>query len=517
MSNPSNSQATLLWHDYETTGTHKQLDRPTQFAAVRTDLDLNIVGEEVMIYCRPSPETLMHPIAAAVTGLTPQECAEKGLYEVDFCREVLAQMMRRGTCGCGYNTISFDDEITRNMLYRNFQDPYEREWKNGNSRWDLITAVRLFAALRPEGIVWPTKEDGRPSQRLEDLAKANNLKQERAHDALSDVHATILLARLLKSTNQRLWDHAFGLREKVKVQAVASLAQPQRFVHVAPYHAQSGTAIMFPVAAHPTNKNGVIVVNLGADLSALRELDAETIASRLFGGDNEGHDGEKSERLPITMIQINKAPPVAPVKGLRLEDYQRLGYTDEVNAKIDANEQSFRDDPAAFQALAKKLAEAFRIASAKFDAPPADAELGIYGSFPSGADKAMIEKVRNADAQQLADGEFVFDDQKYNDLLFRYRARNWLRTLSDSERARWRDHCVSRLTTQTPATTITIDTYKQEIDRLAAEPARAHQEPIFAALRAWGERLERGFARAQEAAQAPAETPAAPPAAKPFR
>jgi exodeoxyribonuclease-1 len=50
--------------------------------------------------------------------------------------------------------------VTRYSLYRNFFDPYAREWQGGNSRWDLIDVVRAAYALRPEGIVWPKKTGG---------------------------------------------------------------------------------------------------------------------------------------------------------------------------------------------------------------------------------------------------------------------------------------------------------------------------------------------------------------------
>ena len=59
----------------------------------------------------------------------------------------------------------------------NPHDPYEREWKFGNSRWDLLDALRLMHALRPEGIVWRQREDGKgTSYKLEHLAEDNHLR-----------------------------------------------------------------------------------------------------------------------------------------------------------------------------------------------------------------------------------------------------------------------------------------------------------------------------------------------------
>lgn len=484
----ASAPVTLLWHDYETTGTNKQLDRPTQFAAVRTDPDLNVVGEDIMLYCQPSLDSLMHPMAAMVTGITPQECQAKGKSEADFCKSVIQELGKGGTCGVGYNTIAFDDEITRNMLYRNFRDPYEREWRGGNSRWDLITAVRLFAALRPEGIVWPTKEDGRPSQRLEDLAKANHLKQERAHDALSDVYATIQLAQLLKTTQPRLWDFAFGLRDKAKVQEVVNLAAPKPFVHVAPYYDHGGTAILYPIAQHPVNKNGIIAVNLSADLTPLFSLDVETIAERLFGG-GMADDEEKPVRLPLTMIQINKAPPVAAIQALRAEDRERLGYDEAALAQCQAQQNRITQDPNLARSLAQKLQAAFQMASKRFG-EPADAELALYNGFPSPMDKAVIESVKASSPDVLATQKFTFQHPKYEALFFRYRARNWPHLLSSDEHETWLAHCRTRLTTDTPATTLTLAEYRERVAALREDPAHAHKVDVLDALDSWANDLE---------------------------
>ncbi len=192
------AKQTFYWHDYETWGANPARDRPVQFAGVRTDTDMNIVDEPLMVFSRPSPDYLPHPEACLITGITPQQALQDGVSEAEFIAIVHAELAQPGTCGVGYNSIRFDDEVTRYTLYRNFFDPYAREWQNGNSRWDLIDVARLCRALRPDGIEWPVREDGTPSFRLEELSAANGLSHESAHDALSDVYATIDLAKLLK-------------------------------------------------------------------------------------------------------------------------------------------------------------------------------------------------------------------------------------------------------------------------------------------------------------------------------
>ena len=196
---------TFFWHDYETFGTDPRRDRPAQFAGIRTNGELEVIADPVMLYCKPPTDSLPHPEACLLTGITPQLAEREGLIECEFAAAVLEELGARGTCGVGYNSIRFDDEFTRNLLYRNFHDPYEREWKDGNSRWDLIDLACMCYALRPQGIEWPRRDDGSPSFRLEDLASANGLKQQRAHDALSDVEALIELARLIRRRQPRLY------------------------------------------------------------------------------------------------------------------------------------------------------------------------------------------------------------------------------------------------------------------------------------------------------------------------
>ena len=204
----------FYFHDYEAFGVNPALDWPAQFAGIRTDDQFNEVGEPLNIFCRLPEDHLPNPVACLVTGLTPQKVNELGLIEPEFVRQIHAEMMVPGTCTLGYNSIRFDDEVTRNILYRNFYDPYAREWQNGNSRWDLIDLVRLTAALRPEGIEWPLRDDGNKSFRLEELTAANGLDHGAAHDALSDVRATIALARLMRDRQPRVFQYYLAHRDK---------------------------------------------------------------------------------------------------------------------------------------------------------------------------------------------------------------------------------------------------------------------------------------------------------------
>src|SRR5206468_3619753 len=107
----------------------------------------------------------------------------------------------------GFNNIRFDNDFIRFLFWRNFYDAYEWAWKDGRSTWDLLDLVRMTRALRPEGLQWPFAPDGKPSNKLEYLAAVNKLDHVDAHDALSDVLASVALAGLIKSKQPRLFEY----------------------------------------------------------------------------------------------------------------------------------------------------------------------------------------------------------------------------------------------------------------------------------------------------------------------
>ena len=186
------NKPSIYWYDLETFGTNPQVDRIAQMAGIRTDLDLNIISDEMVIYQRPTPDYLPSIDACLLTGITPQKAMEKGLDEVEFLNKILKEFMVPNTTVTGFNSINFDDEFIRNDLYKNLFDPYRREYTNGCSRWDIINLVRACHDLAPEGINFNhLTENGNTSYKLVHLTEDNNIEQIGAHDAMVDVYATI--------------------------------------------------------------------------------------------------------------------------------------------------------------------------------------------------------------------------------------------------------------------------------------------------------------------------------------
>ncbi|WPN59291.1 exodeoxyribonuclease I [Pseudomonas sp. P9_31] len=425
----------IFWYDYETTGINPRCDRPLQVAGIRTDFDLNEIDEPVNLYCQPSDDILPHPAACTITGITPARLAEQGLSEADFMTRVHAQLAAPGTCGAGYNTLRFDDEMTRYSLYRNFFDPYAREWQGGNSRWDLIDVVRAAYALRPDGLVWPTDDEGRVTLKLERLTAANGIDHGNAHEALSDVRATIALARLIREKQPKLYDWLFQLRSKQKVMDQIRLLQPMVHISGRFSAARHYVGVVLPLAWHPRNRNALIVCDLHLDPQGLLDLDAETLRQRLYTRRDELAEGELP--VPLKLIHINKCPVVAPLSVLRPDDQQRLGL-----------------DMALYQGRALRLSDAQQVWRDKVSdiysrddfSPSPDPEQQLYDGFIGDRDRRLCEQVRTADPAQLAQEQWPFDDERLPELLFRYRARNFPDTLSLEEQERWRIFCQQRLT-----------------------------------------------------------------------
>lgn len=424
---------TLYWHDYETWGANPAIDRPSQFAGVRTDEDLNIIGEPLVMYCRPPLDIWPQPMACLITGITPQAAAREGVSEVEFIRRIHDELSQPGTCSVGYNTLRFDDEVTRYTLFRNFYDPYEREWRNGNSRWDIIDMVRLVYALRPEGIEWPMVE-GKPSFKLENLTVANGISHAAAHDAFSDVEATIAMARLVKERQPELYHYVFQHRVKQKVGALINVEQRKPLLHISSrFPSTRGCAgLIAPLAWHPVNKNAVIVFDLSEDPSPLLHLSAEEIRARVFASNDELPEGEA--RIPLKLVHLNKCPILTTPKLLTEQAQKRLGID---KAQCEAHWQMLRHWD-----IADKLKAMYKLDSFT---PLSDPETQLYGGFVGAGDKSLMQKLRDARPDELARDTYIFEDERLNAMLPRYKARNFFDQLSPEEKEDWLQFAKARL------------------------------------------------------------------------
>tara|TARA_R110001592_G_scaffold199185_3_gene447628 strand:- start:3271 stop:4716 length:1446 start_codon:yes stop_codon:yes gene_type:complete len=431
---------TIFWHDYETFGADTRKDRPCQFAGVRTDLDLNIIEDPVTLYCKPSDDFLPSPDACLITGITPQYAYQKGVSEVEFANFIHAIFSVPGTCVAGYNSIRFDDEVSRNLFYRNFYDPYEREWKNGNSRWDIIDLVRLCYALRPDGLNWPMDDKGQPSFRLERLTEANNIAHEAAHDAMSDVYATIAVAKLIKEKQPQLYDYVFRHRTKSSLVPFFENKEMKPVFHVSSkYPASLGcSALVLPLFKNPHNSNGYVVFDLRQNPEDLYALDNEEIKARLYSKGAELKEQNKF-RPALKTIHINKCPMVSPASVIKsISNDRLLGWGLDLTL-MTQHMAWIRSKPEFISKIYSIFNEPSIFPS------EADPDLMIYSGFLGPIDKKLLAEVRASTEFDLAEKEFHFVDPRLPEMLLRYKARNFPATLNEEEQETWEAYRAAKL------------------------------------------------------------------------
>jgi len=464
---------TFLFYDLETSGLSGREDRVMQFAGIRTDEQLQPVGEPFNILVKLADDTLPSPEAALVTGITPQSTQADGLTEAEFVRVLMDEVFIPDTITVGFNNIRFDDEFIRHLLWRNFHDPYEWAWSEGRSRWDMLDAVRMTRALRPDGIKWPVDAEGKPTNRLELLTKANGIDHLKAHDALSDVEALIAVTKLIRDRQPQLFGYLLKLRDKKEVQKLVNLDDKQPFVYSSGRYENefNKTTVAFPLTAAPNGN--VLVYDLRYDPIDFVTLDKKELEKKLYASYEE-RQAEGFKRLPVKTLQYNRSPAVAPVGVLEQADgWSRVGLDRSV---IATNMKALLSYP--------EFAETLRTI---FENKPEykksiDPESQLYDSFVSNRDKLRIEAVRNASPEALADFHPEFEDDRLPGLLLHYKARSFPSTLSKDEQSTWDEWRNKRLQMQLPG-------FMKSLKKLHTQRTDEHSQFILQELQLWAENI----------------------------
>ena len=474
--------ASFLFYDLETFGADPRRSRIAQFAAIRTDLELNQLDEPVSFFVRPADDLLPSPAATLITGISPQQALREGVTEAEAFARIFEQMAQPETCTLGYNSLRFDDEFVRHGLFRNFFDPYEREWRGGNCRWDLLDVLRLAHALRPDGIEWPLREDGQASFRLEHLAAANDVREGDAHEALSDVRALIGMARRLKAAQPRLWDYALRLRDKRYAAQLLDTTAMRPALHVSQRYpaARLCAAAVLPLARHPSIDSRVIVFDLDSDPESILALEPEAIADRLYVRQADLPEGEA--RIPLKEVHLNRCPALIEWTHLRQEDFARLRIDP---ALVGSRAERLR---AAGPALAEKVRQVYARAA---EFPPGDPDASLYDGFLGDGDRRKFPQVRGTPPHLLGQADFGFRDPRLPELLFRYRARNWPQSLVFTEQERWNDYRRQRLCSESGLSELSFDAARAEIAALRMVHAGDGEKlALLDQLQAWNSGIE---------------------------
>ena len=481
---------TFYWYDLETFGRHPQYDRIAQFAGVRTDAELAPIEEPLVLYCRISDDYLPDPAACLVTGITPQTTRERGIPEFEFISRIHRELIRPKTCTAGYNNIRFDDEFIRACLYRNFFDPYEREYAAGNSRWDISNVVRATHDLRPQGVRWPRNDRGRPDFRLERLAEANELSHGQAHDALSDVYATIALARRIREAQPKLFSYLFRHRKRAEASKIIDLHERKPFLHTSPvYTREAGcTSVVAPLTVDPNNRNAVLCYDLRYDPDLLLEAPVETIRQRLFTASEALQNHEL--RVHITSVALNRCPVVAPLGVLDDESAERLGIDLEA---AEARRARLLSEPL----LTQKVTAVF--SGGGFEEPK-DPDLQIYsGGFFADPDRGRFHEIHAAaeaagagKLEALRELRLSFEDPRIPEMLWRFIGRNYPLSFDPVQHRRWLSFCAGRILFPPSGAGLDLAEFEKKCRKLGGDKETAPgRKATVHALSQWAHYLRR--------------------------
>jgi exodeoxyribonuclease-1 len=463
---------TFFFYDLETSGLDARQSRIMQFAGIHTDMELRPIGEPYNILVKLSDDTIPSPEALMVTGITPQQTQADGYTEAEFAKLLTNEVFMPDTIAVGFNSIRFDDEFVRHHLWRNFYDPYEWCWKDGRSRWDLLDVVRMTRALRPEGIVWPVV-DGKPTNRLELLAKENHIDHFKAHDALSDVEALIAVTDMIKKKQPQLYQYLLDMRDKNKVKQLVSLDDKKPFVYTSGRYDSDHekTTVAFPLTS---SKNGnVVVYDLRYDPADFINLAIDDLKKKLYATWKE-RQTEGFISLPVKELQFNKAPAVAPVGVLEQSDGWKRIHLDKET--IEKHKTALLSAP--------HFAENIRtIFENKTEFKKAvDPEAQLYDGFVSDRDRLRVETVRNATERELVDFHPEFSDERLAPLLLHYKARNYPSSLNEDESLAWEKWRAAHVTAQLPQ-------FTQSLQKLALGEADEKKQFVLQELQLWAESI----------------------------
>jgi len=461
---------TFLWYDLETFGLNTRYDRIAQFAARRTDMNLKPIGDPIVLFGKVSDDYLPDPLACLVTGITPDDNKERGLCEEELIRRINEEFSVPRTIVCGFNNIKFDDEMVRSTLYRNFFDPYEREWKNGCSRWDIIDLVRAAHDLRPDGINWPPKnpETGNPVFKLTELTAANHIEQVGAHDAMVDVNATIAIARLIKEKQPRLFSYALNHRSKEQVKRIVTTPFGSPFLLTATRFTNPNgcSELVLPITPTIDIPNTFICFDLSKDPMAL--ISAKDDYSSVDG---------------LFSLAVNRCPFVTELRANFPSDeaFTRLGIDKQ---KCLRTSELLREHPL----LIPKL----RIAKQKDEFPVVnDTDFAIYsGGFFSDNDKKQFDVIHTTKPDERLSLSLKFEDVRIQEMLFRQVSRNYPEALTETQKKQWKSFCANRILNPPGNVMINWDFFNRKVDeRLSSNETTPQQKLVLSKLKKYGSDL----------------------------
>jgi exodeoxyribonuclease-1 len=375
----------FVFYDFETTGTSVIYAQPLQFAAIVTDENFNVL-DTVDWRCRIAPHILPAPYALKVTNLAPEQVTNNNLQSAFEFAQNLHQFLEKWqpAIWIGYNTISFDEPMLRQLFYQNLQPNIYATSMNGNSRLDVMKMVWAAHSLRPEILTFPENDKGKTSFKLDQLAPANGFAHESAHDALADVEATIFILNKIKTADPDFFDGLVRTQDKEYIGSLLRSFEPVQ-VTLRFGGAPPKTYCGCYCGTNSQNKNEIAFADFDA-------IDAEALVNLSD---------------PEILEAITQSPKV--IRPLRLNNAETIMRLDNPTAlQCSFCEKVSRSDYFVSR-VSVILPQRFEAVEDEGDVP---VEEKIHGGFYSHHDQDVIAEFQSADWQRRKELVEQFEDKR---------------------------------------------------------------------------------------------------------
>jgi exodeoxyribonuclease-1 len=358
----------FVFYDTETTGISTSFDQILQFAAIKTDSDLNEL-DRIEIRCRLLPHVIPHPGALKVTGMSIERVTDAALpCHYEMIRAVRTKLAEWSPAiFVGYNSMNFDEHLLRQALFRTLHAPYLTN-SDGNNRADALTLVQAASQFAPDCLTIPVNHKGNAIFKLDHVAPANGFAHDNAHDALADVEATIYLARCVRDEAPECWSRFLRFSSKAGVSAFLEDEEAlllTEFYYNRPYH-----FVVSAIGADPDNPSARFCLDLRHDLDWIASLPDAALAAWVAASPK-----------PVRKLRMNASPSIAPLDEV---DPGFLGDLDE--ALIADRVARLRED----EELRERLIAAVMAGREGYEESP-HVEEQIYSGFIPDADKGRMD------------------------------------------------------------------------------------------------------------------------------
>jgi exodeoxyribonuclease-1 len=383
-----------VFYDTETTGIDTAFDQILQFAAIKTDADLNEL-DRFEIRCRLMPHIVPAPGAMKVTGVTVSQLHDTAhCTHYDMVRKIRAKMLEWSPAVIlGYNSIDYDENILRQAFYKTLHPPYLTN-TNGNCRGDVLRMVRSASILEPDAIVIPVDAKGKNIFKLDKVAPANGFDHSAAHDALADVEATIHLCRLLMSKAPAVW--STGMRFSQKASVIDYVSSERVFCWCEFFGGAPHSWLVTPIGQNPQNSGEYYVFDLQFDPDTLAALSDEKLATALT----------RSPK-PVRRLKCNAAPMLAAIEDAPAITVALALSSDELERRADVLEQN--------DGLRARLIAALEAGREPFETSP-HVEKQIYDGFWPRSDDVLMETFHTVPWEQRLAIADSFQDKRLKTL-----------------------------------------------------------------------------------------------------